>query len=91
VTSMSRLASAIIADPQPGIRYLNTTVAGVSVGTGLDGNDEVSITINSDTPTVPYLDGYVNGHTPTVGDAVAVAIFDGSPIILGRIFGLPNI
>lgn len=89
---MSRLGAAIVAASQStSIRYQGCLVTVVSVGTSLDGRAEVSIGLNSDNVKAPYLDEYINGHTATVGDQVAVLIIDGSPLILGRIFGLPNI
>ena len=91
-TTRRRLADAVTGVRPPlRLGYLNTTVTAVSAGTSLDGRAEVSIAVNSDTPKAPYLDEYVNGHTATVGDQVAVLMIDGSPLILGRIFGLPNI
>jgi hypothetical protein len=67
---------------------VNTTVTAVSAGTSLDGVAEVTVTIGGSSVRVPYLASYAN---PAVGDSVRVEIFQGSPIITGRVVGLPNI
>ncbi len=67
-----------------------TTVATVVAGTSRDGTYSVTVAINADNVPAPYLASYINGHTPTVGDAVAVYLAGGSPLILGRVIGFPN-
>lgn len=84
-----RLADAITQTAaQSPIRVLNVTVKSVSAGTSLDGVAEVTVTLGGSDQRVPYLDSYLN---PAVGDSVRVEIFQGSPIITGRVVGLPNI
>ena len=45
------------------------------------------LTIGPDSVQAPYLASY----TPVTGHMVAVLFIDGSPLILGRVIGLPNI
>lgn len=62
------------------------TVATVTAGGASDGHAQVTVTVNGSTFAAPYLAAY----TPTVGDFVAVALVDGSPLILGHVIGLPS-
>lgn len=60
-------------------------IATVTAGAAADGNAAATVTVVGSTGPAPYLASY----TPTVGDTVAVALVDGSPLILGHVIGLP--
>lgn len=66
----------------------NYKVATVTAGASLDGKAQVTIPVGSSNLPVPYLDSYL---TPAANDLVAVIFTAGSPLILGRVIGLPNI
>lgn len=80
--------AAMSGAPVP--QRIYTTVTSVTAGGSLDGTYAVSVAVNADNMPAPYLNGYLaGGHTPTVGDQVAVDLVNGSPIIIGRVVGLP--
>lgn len=84
-----RLADAIsLASNKSQYYALTTTVVGISPGTSVDGRAEVTIALGADSVTAPYLDSY---SSPALGDSVRVEMFQGSPIITGRVVGLPNV
>lgn len=76
---------------QPTPHRIYTTVTLVAPGGSVDGTFAVWVAVNADNVPAPYLAAYISGHTPTVGDQVAVDLVNGSPLILGRIVGLPVI
>lgn len=61
------------------------TIATVTSGAAADGNAAASVTVKGSTTPAPYLSSY----TPTVGHTVAVLLVNNSPLILGRVIGLP--
>lgn len=73
-------------DPRASFTIRFGTVATVTAGGATDGNAQVTVTVNSSTFPAPYLAAY----TPNVGDVVAVALIDGSPLILGKRIGTPT-
>jgi hypothetical protein len=84
--AVARLAAAITEPPVASpIVAENWTVASVNAGGSLDGAAAVSITRGGNTIIAPYLASY----TPAVGHMVRVEFDRGSPLILGRIIGLP--
>jgi hypothetical protein len=85
-----RIAEKTEALPGHNLAFITTTVATVTASASRDGTYQIAITLNADTILAPYLAAYSNGHTPTVGDTVAVLLSDGSPLILDRIRGLPT-
>lgn len=93
--AVRRFAKAVTDRPDAVPSRIYTTVATVTPGGvpggSLDGTYAVTVAINADNVPAPYLAAYINGHTPTVGDRVAVDITDGSPLILDRVAGLPAI
>lgn len=72
--------------PTVPVQYVNGTVKTVTAGGSSDGKAAVVVTVNGTDTPAPYLDSYL---TPAVGDMVAVLIVAGSPLIIGRIIGLP--
>lgn len=93
--AMRRFARSV-TDPMqtlqeaPVPRRIYTTITAVTAGASVDGTYAVSIAVNADNVPAPYLTGYLSGgHTPTVGDQVAVDLVNGSPLIVGRVVGLP--
>jgi len=62
------------------------TIATVTAGGAADGNAQATVTVNGSTFPASYLAAY----TPVVGHVVAVALIDGSPLILGRRIGTPT-
>lgn len=89
--SIRRLGRTLKAkEPTPVPKRLFTTVVQVQQGGSRDGTWQVSVALYGSTLAAPYLAAYTNGHTPTVGDQVAVDLVGGSPLILGRIVGLPT-
>lgn len=61
------------------------TIAAVTAGAAADGNAAVTVTVTGNTIPAPYLASY----TPTVGHTVVVVLVLNSPLILGRVIGLP--
>lgn len=62
------------------------TISTVTAGAAADGNAAVTVTVGSTTFPAPYLAAY----SPTVGHQVLVVTVDSSPVILGRVIGLPS-
>lgn len=67
------------------ITLLTATVDSVTAGAAADGNAQLVISIDGDLVASPYLESY----TPVVGHLVRVELTDGSPLVTGRIIGLP--
>ena len=67
--------------------WVFTTVSTVTPGASLDGLAAATVAINADNVPAPYNANY----TPTVGDHVAVLLVNGSPLIVCRVAGFPNI
>jgi hypothetical protein len=64
-----------------------TAVSAVTPSGSADGLAAAFVAINADNVPAPYNAGY----TPTVGDHVAVLLVGGSPLIICKIVGYPNI
>lgn len=89
--SIRRLGRTLkTVEPTPIPRRIFTTVVQVTQGGSRDGTWQVSVQLYGGTLAAPYLSAYTNGHTPTVGDQVCVDLTGGSPLILGRVVGLPT-
>lgn len=85
--SLRRLAAAQRPTRPPvTVSHKLGTVATVTAGTSTDGRATVTVTVGGDTIPAPYLLSYAS---PTVGDMVAVLLVNHSPLILGRVVGLP--
>lgn len=69
------------------IRVRLGTVTAVVAGGAADGNAAVTVNVNGSTVVAPYLAAY---SSPTVGHNVEVLLVNGSPLILGRVIGLPS-
>jgi hypothetical protein len=91
VSAIRRFAKAIGDRPDDAPTRIYTTIATVTPGGSADGTYAVTVAINADNVPAPYLAAYTAGHTPTVGDRVAVDLTNGSPLILGVVAGLPAI
>lgn len=86
--AVRRLAQAVAGQvTNPSVYLHSTTVTVVTPGASLDGVAAVSVAVNADNVPAPYLASYLS---PTVGDQVSVLLIDHSPLILGRVVGLPN-
>lgn len=68
----------------------NGTVTAVSPGASADGRAATTVTLRGATTVAPYLDPYSDTDPPQQGDFVAVVLVNGSPLILGRVRGLPS-
>lgn len=89
--SIRRLGRTLKAvEPTPVPKRIFTTVTAVTQGGSRDGTWQVSVAIFGSTLAATYLAAYTNGHTPAVGDHVAVDLTLGSPLILDRVIGLPT-
>jgi hypothetical protein len=86
--SITRTAAALTAAP-PGQRLalVSGTIASIDVGAAADGSDVVTVTIGADDIEAARVDGW----TPSAGDDVKVLLVNGSPLILGRVTGAPDI
>lgn len=84
----TRLVRAIAGKSGPTMTMCNYLVSVVIPGASRDGVAQVSIRVGTADLAVPYLtDAY---PSPTAGDTVAVLLVAGSPLILGRVGGLPT-
>jgi hypothetical protein len=90
--AIGRLAGTITdLTDAPRIAIQNYTidhVAAAGTGTTTDGTAGVFLAIGPDVVQAPYLDSLT---APTAGQTVRVLMVDNSPLILGRLIGLPNI
>lgn len=87
MSEASDTVKAILSRLPTGTYVQTYSVSVVSAGASRDGVAQVSIPIGSSNLPVPYLASYTS---PTVNDLVAVIFTQGSPLILGRVVGLPN-
>ena len=78
--SLARLAAALT--PDDGGQTIRVRLGVVTTVTG----GVASVRLGGDTIAAPHLDG----PTLTAGDTVALLLVDGSPLILGRIAGVPD-
>lgn len=89
--SIRRLGRTLTArETFPFVKRIYTTVTQVTQGGSRDGTWAVSVAVFGDTVAAPYNVNYINGHTPTVGDFVAVDFVNGSPVIAFRVAGFPQ-
>ena len=87
-TAVRKLAQSVLTSiPQVTDTHLNGVVKTVTAGASTDGRAQVVVTVNGTDTLAPYLDSYL---TPAVNDLVRVQFKNGSPLILGRIVGLPS-
>lgn len=64
------------------------TVASIDAAAGTDGQDVVTVSVNGSETPAPHLASYSDYG---IGDTVAVLLVDASPLVLGRVAGLPDI
>jgi hypothetical protein len=83
---MRRLADTVkLRQPQKSV-FVRGTIDHVTPSASRDGRAAAFVQLGGDIIPAPYYLSY----TPTAGDLVDVRLDDGSPLILGRIVGLPT-
>lgn len=87
VSRALRRFAGIVQPTKTGVVWRNCTVTTVTPSASLDGVAAAFISDGTNTFPAPYLAAY----TPTAGHMVSVRFIDGSPLILGRVVGLPNL
>jgi hypothetical protein len=85
--ALRRLATTMTPKSTVQVRHRLGMVSSVVANGATDGHASVNVTVGSSTVTAPYLESYTS---PAVGDLVMVMLVDRSPLILGRIVGLPS-
>jgi hypothetical protein len=83
-----KLADAITAaaaQPPSAVQACNGVIKQVDPGASVDGRAQATVTVLGSDTLAPYLDSY----TPIVGHLVRVEFTQGSPLIIGRVVGLP--
>ena len=88
--ALRRLATTLTADPTVVLRARIGVVSSVVSGGAVDSHTAVNVQVGGSIVPAPYLDSYGSAGDPAVGDLVLVLLVDRSPVILGRIIGLPN-
>lgn len=66
------------------------TVSTATAGSSLDGVTTVVVAVNGSTQLSPWVEAYSDINQPHVNDRVVVALIDNSPIVLGKLVGLPS-
>jgi hypothetical protein len=84
--ALRRLATSMTQSAGVTVRHRLGMVSSVVANGATDGHASVTVTVGSSAVTAPYLESYTS---PAVGDLVMVLLVDRSPLILGRIVGLP--
>ncbi len=88
--AVRKLARTVKPVAAPGVTFRNCWVDHVTAGASADGVTAVFLTNGTDVFPAPYLQSY-NAAGATAGDMVSVRFTDGSPLIQGRVVGLPNL
>lgn len=80
-----------VKPPAPrGVSFRNCLVDHTVTGGSADGVTAVFLSRGSDVFPAPYLASY-NAAAAVAGDMVSVRFTDGSPLIEGKVVGLPNL
>lgn len=86
-----KLARTVKPPPEQRVtKHRHHVVDHITPAGSVDGVTAVFVTAGGDVFPAPYLDSY-DAAAAVPGDMVRVAFDDGSPIILGRVVGLPDL
>lgn len=69
----------------------SVTAVSTAGGTTVDGAELVTVTVDGSAQVMPWVQAYSAAAPPANGDEVVVMLINKSPVLVGKIVGLPVI